>query len=291
MNTRFLTAVVANNQLKSSEDKSLVPWWSFTKTALAAGALSLVAKDQLELDTPLSEKSYTLRQLLQHTAGLRDYGGFPEYREAVARKDAPWSVSELFRLIDPNDLQFAPGRDWAYSNIGYVLVRQLIEKMTGKEIEDALEQLICVPLEISGIRLAKTPEDLSRTAWGNARGYHPGWVYHGLLYSTPDAAALFLHRLMTGNLLPPKLLQAMWTRYPLEAPISGRPWRTARYGLGLMIDIDSPHGRCGGHTGQGPGSTSAVYHFPDLETPHTVVAFADTEDEAVVENAALALLD
>ena len=44
-----------------------------------------------------------------------------------------------------------------------------------------------------------------------------------------------------------------------------RPWRTAGYGLGLMMDIASPHGLCIGHSGQGPDSVAAAYHFPDLD--------------------------
>ena len=51
-----------------------VPWWSFTKTVLAAAALALVRDGRLALDEPLPGRPYTLRQLLQHRAGLTDYG-------------------------------------------------------------------------------------------------------------------------------------------------------------------------------------------------------------------------
>jgi hypothetical protein len=42
-----------------------------------------------------------------------------------------------------------------------------------------------------------------------------------------------------------------------------------------------------GHSGQGPGSTAAVYRFSDLDPPRTVAAFAPTEDQSVVEAAVL----
>jgi CubicO group peptidase (beta-lactamase class C family) len=65
-------------------DEPVVPWWSFTKTAIAATALSLVARGKITLDEPLTAKPYTLRQLLQHRAGLCDYGALPDYHAAVA---------------------------------------------------------------------------------------------------------------------------------------------------------------------------------------------------------------
>jgi len=92
---------------------------------------------------------------------------------------------------------------------------------------------------------------------------------------------------MTGRLLPPGLLSAMCEPRLLGGPVPGRPWRTAGYGLGLMIDSASPRGRCLGHSGQGPGSTSAAYHFPDLDPPATAAAFASLEDQAVVEEAVM----
>ena len=51
-----------------------------------------------------------------------------------------------------------------------------------------------------------------------------------------------------------------------------------------MMDIATPLGRCFGHSGEGPGSVCAVYHFPDLEPPRTVAAFAPHQNEAVVEH-------
>ena len=59
-----------------SEDQSeaIVPWWSFTKTVIAAAALVLVRDGKLLLDTPVTGKPFTLRQLLQHQSGLPDYG-------------------------------------------------------------------------------------------------------------------------------------------------------------------------------------------------------------------------
>jgi CubicO group peptidase (beta-lactamase class C family) len=53
----------------------MVPWWSFTKTLMAAAALRLAEQGRLTLDENLAGLPYTLRQLLQHRAGVGEIGG------------------------------------------------------------------------------------------------------------------------------------------------------------------------------------------------------------------------
>jgi CubicO group peptidase (beta-lactamase class C family) len=287
---RVLTASVDGGTSGDDDAHGLaVPWWSLTKTALAAAALVLVAEGRLALDASLRRRPYTLRQLLQHTAGVPDYGGLADYHQAVARGEEPWSRAELLRRADADHLVFTPGHGWAYSNVGYLVVRVLLEEVTGEELGAALRRLVLDPLGVPGVKIATEPSDLDDTAWRNDARYHPGWVYHGLAVGTPPEAALFLHRLMSGGLVSGELLAAMRTPYALGGPVEGRPWRTAGYGLGLMVDVASPRGRCIGHTGGGPGSVAAAYHFPDLDPARTTAAFAPVEDPAVVERAVLAL--
>ena len=287
-----LTAIVRGGALGDHERLSPpAPWWSLTKTALAAGALALVARGRLDLDASLAGRPFTLRQLLQHTAGLPDYGGLPSYHEAVARRADPWSVDELLRRVSADTLLFSPGDGWAYSNVGYFLVRRQIEEATGEDLDTALRQLVFAPLGVPGVRVARVSSDLALAAWGNESRYHPGWVYHGLLIGTPAEAALFLDRLLAGSLLPASLRDTMERPCPLDGPGPGRPWRTAGYGLGLMVDVASPRGRASGHTGQGPGSTAAAYRFADLDPPCTAAAFAPVEDQGFVERAVLALAE
>jgi len=54
----------------ASGQSSIVPWWSFTKTVLAAAVLALVDHQWLDLDEPVAGVSYSLRHLLQQTSGL-----------------------------------------------------------------------------------------------------------------------------------------------------------------------------------------------------------------------------
>jgi CubicO group peptidase (beta-lactamase class C family) len=278
-----VTATVVDGTLAAGDVADApVPWWSFTKTVLAAAALVLVDARQLTLDTPLAGRRYTLRQLLQHRAGVPDYGSLAAYHEAVASGQPPWPASELVAHVDKHTSGFEPGTSWMYSNVGYLFVRQLIEHAAREEIGAALSRLVLTPLGIAHAGVACTPDDLIGTRWGNARAYHPGWVYHGLMVGSPAAAALLLDRLLRGDLLSSASLRAMRDSFPLGEPIPGRPWQAPGYGLGLMIETTTPP-RFMGHTGQGPSSTGAVYHFPARVGTVTASAFAPCDDQGLVE--------
>jgi CubicO group peptidase (beta-lactamase class C family) len=278
-----VTAAVVDGTLAAGDVADApVPWWSFTKTVLAAAALVLVDAGRLRLDTPVAARRYTLRQLLQHRAGVPDYGSLAAYHDAVASGHSPWPASELIARVYAHASGSEPGTSWMYSNVGYLFVRQLIEHADGGEIGDALTRLVLMPLGITNVALARTPDDLTGTRWGNAGNYHPGWVYHGLLVGSPAAAALLLDRLLRGDLLSPASLRAMRDSFALGGPIAGRPWQAPGYGLGLMIETVTPP-RFMGHTGGGPASTAAVYHFPAPGAAVTASAFAPCGDPGLVE--------
>ncbi len=284
---QLITAFVREDEVHADAE-AMVPWWSCAKAVLAAAALTLAAEGRLPLDEPVRGRSFTLRQLLQHRAGLRCYGTSRSYHAAVAAGGPPWPVGEMLRRVDAETLSCQPGQGWAYSNVGYLLVRRIIEEETGLPLDAALQRLVFGPLDIRGVTVAREPADLDATAWGNARRYHPGWVYHGLLVGPPGAAALFLHRLLGGDLLPPGLLGSMRDGHPVGGAFPGRPWRTASYGLGLMIGQGEPPGEYVGHTGGGPGSTSAVYRVAG-RSAGTGAAFAPVDDPGTVEARALEL--
>lgn len=282
---RFLTASIgANGRSEINADHAAVPWWSFTKTALAAAVLKLAGQGHCSLDERLEGRPFTLRQLLQHRAGVSDYGGLASYHKAVRRGEKPWEISQLLDRVAADRLDFDPGQGWGYSNVGYLFVRQFIELATGRDIGGALRYLVFDPLGLDSVKLAASAEDLAGVAWGNQAGYDPAWVYHGLLIGTPGDAVRLLHHLMSGDVAPPGLLTEMTTPHPIsDQPLSGRPWETAGYGLGLMIGRMTSVGVAFGHSGGGPGSVCAVYHFADRPTPCTVAAFVSGENEGAAE--------
>jgi len=281
-------AVVADSRLIHDDHAVMaVPWWSFTKTVMAAAALVLVAQRKLELDACVPGRPHILRHLLQHTAGVTNYGGLAAYHEAVARSDTPWPVDALLERCEADRLCFPPGQGWAYSNIGYLFVRQAIEQVSGEALGPALDRLVLNPLGIAGTRLALVRDDL-REVGGVPSGYHPGWVYHGLLVGPLADAALLLDRLLAGDLLPPELRTAMTSPRRVGGPVEGRPWQEAAYGLGTMCGLVDGSRRVCGHTGGGPGSVIAVYR--DAATGRTGSVFRDDSDDAAVEAAAFAAI-
>jgi CubicO group peptidase (beta-lactamase class C family) len=284
-------AVIDDGAVTRSHDADRpVPWWSFTKTVLAAAALVLVRDGAVALDERLPDRPYTLRHLLQHRSGLADYGGSLTYHEAVARGDAPWPVPVLLDHAEAGRLRYPTGEGWDYSNIGYLFVRQMIETATGDNLDKALKTLVLSPLGIGSARVAQTPADLEPVLIGSARGYHPGWVYHGLLVGPVAEAARLLDRLMAGNLLPSGLVQDMLSSYGLPGPVPGRPWQAPGYGLGIMAGETTGGQRIAGQTGGGPGSTIAVYRLLGSAPSRVAAVFRTSEDAARTEERAFGFL-
>lgn len=277
-------ALVSNGSLLTPEQPDVtVPWWSFTKTVLAAAALSLVRDGLIGLDEGVPEGPFTLRQLLRHEAGLADYSELADYHTAVARHETPWSAAEMLQRLDATRLRYAPGDGWRYSNVGYLFIARLIARVTGLRLEEALTQRVFAPLGLSRIRLATTRADLAYVNMGAASTYDPGWVYHGLLVGPLVEAALCLDRLLDGHLLPQSLLREMQTVRTLGGPIAGRPWVAPGYGLGLMQGMVESGLTLSGHTGVGPGSIIAVYRCIDGNRTASCAVFDEGGDEGAVE--------
>jgi CubicO group peptidase (beta-lactamase class C family) len=280
----MLIALVENGKLISDTGNTVaVPWWSFAKTVIAAATLVLVRDGLLVLDQTVEEQPFTVRQLLRHEAGLPDYGELPDYHAAVARGDPPWSYEEMLARTDAKRLRYPPGNGWAYSNIGYLYLRLLIERKAGQEFGAALQRLILHPLGIADVRLAASREDLADVEMGTAAGYDPRWVYHGLLTGPLYQAALLLDRLMTGSLLPTNLLAAMLDRRSVGGPVAGRPWIAPAYGLGIMTGEVDAGISIAGHTGGGPGSVIAVYRDSVSPASPSCAAFATDSNVGSVE--------
>jgi CubicO group peptidase (beta-lactamase class C family) len=261
----------------------VVPWWSFAKTLIAAAVMRLAEAGEIDLDAAVEGRDFTIRQVLRHEAGLPDYGGLADYFAAVAAGETPWPVDDLLAKVGPPVA--AAGTGWAYSNIGYLWLRDLLERRRGP---GALTELILRPLGMTRARLTFIPGDLEGVSMGAAGPYHPGWVYHGLVVGPLREAALGLDRLATSGLLSTESLAAM--RAPTPLPQFNRPpWRLSAYGAGTMTPEMTDGGVAYGHTGAGPGSGIAVYRRE--ATGRTVAVFALDEASIAVEGPAAAKLE
>lgn len=267
-------------------EDAFFPYWSFTKTVISICALKLCEDGALDLDAKLTSNPFSLRQLLAHTSGLPDYSQFPEYGAAVRANEAPWSRDRMLDLALANGMLFEPEQGWSYSNIGYMFVRELIEETTARPLGEAISDMVCKPLDLKSVELAQTREQFGRLHWAAATHYDPEWVYHGCLTGTAADVARLLHSLFTGDLLLPGTLPQMLNAKVLGGPLPGRPWAQCGYALGLMSGAVDGLGRTIGHSGCGPFSVNAVYHFPDVSDPIIVASFASGADEGIAEFAA-----
>jgi len=278
------------SRVNFSGEAGPVPWWSFTKTVLATTALRLVETGALALDEAVGAERYTLRHLLGHEAGLPDYRGLQNYQNAVAEGQDPWIVEDLLQRAGAARLTFPPGDGWAYSNIGYLKVGQIVASAAGEPLDAAVRRLVLIPAGAASARFAFTREHLRDVKMGDAGGYHPGWVYHGLLVGPLLDAASVLHRLLGGDLLGAAMMAEMRNARVLpqfRSPI----WLEPAYGLGLMTPAVPGGGRVLGHSGEGPGSAIAVYGVEGSHGPSVAGAWSSRDTPVSVEAAALELLN
>ncbi|HEX6385618.1 MAG TPA: serine hydrolase domain-containing protein [Anaerolineae bacterium] len=282
----------------ATETTALVPdaqfyLYSITKTIVAIATLQLVDRGQLALDdvvhTYLPELPLdvplTVRQLLNHTSGLPDYGGMPIYHQAVAdRPGDPWTPEQFLQQTLANGLKYRPGEGWGYSNVGYLVLKLLIEQVTNASLRQVLQEQIFAPLELQQTAVAETLEDTQSLTPGYstlsspdgslhdvASRYHPGWVSHGVVVSTAPELTRIFQALFDDQLLPPALRQAMLV--PVLVPGQHPLFHQPAYGLGVMIDPQSPYGSVVGHGGGGPGYSTAALHFQNV-AGHGVVSVA-----------------
>lgn len=277
--------------------------YSLTKSVIAATALRLVANGELALDTPIAQwmpqaphaRQITVRQLLQHTSGLPDYGHLSQYHQAVRQGQTPWSPAVFLAQTGAEErLLFEPGAQFAYSNIGYMLLGQLLETIRATSLSSIVQREIFQPLQLKRAFLPSTPEDLKPLALGasdylgtsdTARHYHPGWVAHQVIAAPAREVATFYHGLLSGQLLPLDLLKTMQAPNTLPQ-MPGRPWRQPGYGLGLQVDSGYPPNTIYGHTGGGPGASACVCAVRLHQKTMVVVVLASHENVTRVEEMA-----
>ncbi|MGC4093087.1 MAG: serine hydrolase domain-containing protein [Polyangiaceae bacterium] len=257
--------------------------YSITKTFIATCVLQLWEARQLDLGDLLSRwfpkidraERISLRQLLNHTAGVPDYGSLPRYHDAIKSSPSqPWSFEQFANETFRRGLAFEPGSDWSYSNVGYMLLRAIVEIVSGQSLSRLLSERVFRPLGLTRTFVPEAVADLASLAPapstalskdGAARDarlyYHPGWVSHGVVASTASDIARFFDALFAGSVLSRSSLEAMTTLVavpPHCAPgVPGEP----SYGLGLMGDPTTPRGPSYGHGGGGPSYQAHVHHL------------------------------
>jgi len=151
-------------KLKASP-KTVYQWWSITKVFTAIAILQLKEKKLLKLDDPVdkhlpffkvkskkrdSKNEITILHLLNHSSGLGDIGkkilGWIHYEG-----DDPYDQTELVKneLPNYNKLKGIIGEKGRYSNLGYIVLAAVIEKVSNKTYADYIQDNILTPLEMN----------------------------------------------------------------------------------------------------------------------------------------------
>ncbi len=133
---------------------------SVTKTYVAAAILRLMEKNALRLEDPISMhlsplhaeilaqdydlKQITITQILRHSAGFYDHTHAPEFFEKVFSVPVyEWTRTAQLRLgVEQGEPIGPPGRQFSYSDMGYVILGELIETYTGKSLDEGIKELL-----------------------------------------------------------------------------------------------------------------------------------------------------
>lgn len=136
-------------------------WWSITKIVTAMAILQLQEQGRLQLDDPVTQylpffdvqypsetsQTLTIRNLLNHSSGIPD-AGFKIMRWVHHEGDPHLNQTSMVKDVFPDfsKLAFEPGAASAYTNIGYMILGAILEKVTNQTYEDYIRQNILEPL-------------------------------------------------------------------------------------------------------------------------------------------------
>lgn len=251
---------------------------SVSKQFTAAAILLLENEGKLRLDDTVATyipgitggETITIRQLLSHTSGLRDYWPQDYSFAAMATPVTPRQIVDRWAT---KPLDFAPGTQWQYSNTGYVVAGMIVEKAAGQPLLAYLDARIFRPLGIVAIDQdlalgSAFPQGYGRAALGPVRPVVPpaqGWLFAAgeLSMSAADLAKWNIARL-DRSILPAEAWEAQETAVKLTDG-SG-----TGYGLGVTSG-NAAGRRFVEHSGEAVGFLTENVVYPQDRVAITVL--------------------
>jgi CubicO group peptidase (beta-lactamase class C family) len=253
-----------------------------------AFAIHLLAKDgKLSLDDdvrtwlpdlPDFGKKITIRHLLHHTSGLRDY--FDLMFMAGLRPGDVIAEDKALALIKrQRTLNFEPGREWAYSNTGYLLLARIVQRVSGKPFSEFARERIFEPL---GMKHTLFQHDYRTLVPGRALSYQPSET------GGYDYAAVNVATVGDGGVLTTAGDLALWDRNFYDGRVGGMDVVRQMQATGVLNDgrpIDYASGllvytyrglRLVEHSGAIHGYSNQLWRFPDQRL--SVMVFANASD-------------
>jgi D-alanyl-D-alanine carboxypeptidase len=249
-------------RLASPEDRFWVG--SVTKTFVAVVVMQLVAQHRIRLNDTVHRylpgrlrygRKIRIRQLLNHSSGLPDYMLHEPWSSTIFRNPrAVIPAKKLISSVAKLPLEYRPGSQATYSNTNYLVLGEVLERVTHRSAANLLQRRIFTPLgldhtafesgrrplppdQMHGYDIRVTPpQDVSLHRLGGP------WA-DGAVVSSARDLAVFFGALLRGELVPPALVAQMRKPFP------------GSHGNGLgLFKLGSPCGRWFfGNTGGTPG--------------------------------------
>ncbi len=244
---------------------------SATKPFMATAIMMLEQEGRLHLDDALSKyvgktpdawREVTIRHLLSHTSGIKDYLERPE----MTPFDLP--PEKIVEIAADFPLNFSPGEKWAYSNTGYVLLGMVVQKVSGKSLSEFLEERVFKPLGMSATRQDQPdgvyPNRAQGYLWLGPGGMRNADMFKYMASNRGDAGILSTVEdlvkwdaaLNSNALLSNASRKAIWTATRLK------DGSFCNYGLGWFIGNVNGH-RHIHHPGGYAGAATIISRYPD----------------------------
>jgi CubicO group peptidase (beta-lactamase class C family) len=251
---------------------SILEAGSVSKQVTAAAVLLLALDGQVELDAdvrrwfpelPAYERPITVRHLLTHTSGLRDWGSIVQLEGWPRGARAHTNAHVVQVAARQRALNYPPGDAYSYTNTGYNLLAELVQRVSGRSLAAFTRERLFTPL---GMTSTSWRDDHRRVVPGRALAYGGGSVPS---LNMPDESAYGNGGLLTtvGDLL--RWTDAM-NRRTLGAAFADSLVRrmvltggdTIDYALGVNV-LDHRGTRELSHSGSTGGYRAHLLHFPE----------------------------
>lgn len=258
---------------------------SVSKLYMAVEILKLAEEKRLNIYDPISKyltkkqlgglasENISIKMLLGHTSGIRDYASDPQYAAFIMKNlNRHFTSQDCIDHVKNLPLDFAPGSDYAYSNTNYVLLAMIADVITGDHVA-YLKKTIFEPLKLKETHCLtkknyREVPNIADSYWDVLNNGKPVNITDiqkinvssmrgddGIVCSTRDAVA-FMKALVEGRIVKPETLQYMekWTVKDGQK----------RYGLGLAYyDLGATYAI--GHSGGGLGAGCVLMYLPEQE--------------------------
>ncbi len=242
---------------------------SLTKQFTAVCILKLEQEGKLSVNDKLSKyfpdfpkgDSVTIRMLLNHTSGIKNY---TDSLEELNLFKGNFSKDAVIALFKNSPYDFSPGTHWKYSNSNYFLLGCIVEKVSGKSYSEYMYQNILKPLNMTNSGLNKKDsviKNLAKCYYSeDGKNYtDPPYINMdfafaaGSMYSTIEDLYKWDRSLYDDSIINKSEKQKMFTQCKLPD--------NPRYGYGIAVDTIAGH-YCNSHSGRIQGFYSKFIRFP-----------------------------